>query len=402
LCRTSIPWVSQIRLPAGYELNSARHSIQRIQKVQDALQTGMKKALVGALTSFIQDPNNAGAVASLTQCLRTYALIDRTILAEDVIREILFEPFLAKLVTPSSLNFDPLLPIGVRPLQNLYQRILDFTTQEFLPLLEITERTLKGTPFQMLTNVVWVAVASSIQQHLSIIFSPGIPDAFHENFTMTLDFVARLEAFAPDLKALRYLRAHGSYVEFMRRWQAPVYFQIRFTSITTAFEDHVSRATLETLTRSLETLDLSNLSDGRLLLPVSQALLDAINTSWADDVWLFSLSFRFWKLTLQCIGRYAVWLQTLTEGYRSPGSRPGSPTDVNGDSTTGVLVVPTTPPLMPPGELSDDEEQTMLNLLAILSYEIKALSGKVRHLFAETIRPKLPGAILENSVLESK
>jgi len=371
--------------------------------VQDTLQTGMKKALVGALTSFMQDPTNAGAVASLTQCLRTYALIDRTILAEDVVREVLFEPFLAKLVTPSSLNFDPLLPIGVRPLQNLYQRILDFTVQEFLPLLEITERTLKGTPFQMLTNVVWVAVASSIQQHLSIIFSPGIPDAFHENFTMTLELlIGRLEAFAPDLKALRYLRAHASYVEFMRRWQAPVYFQIRFTSITTAFEDHVSRATLETVSRSLETLDLGNLSDGRLLLPVSQALLDAISTSWADDVWLFSLSFRFWKLTLQCIGRYAVWLQTLTEGYRSPGSRPASPMGENGDSTSSVMVVPTTPPLLQQGELSDDEEQTMLNLLAILSYEIKALSEKVRHLFVETIRPKLPQAMLENSLLESE
>ncbi|KAI9016767.1 hypothetical protein DFJ74DRAFT_242318 [Hyaloraphidium curvatum] len=361
----------------------------RIQRVQETLQTGMKKSLAASLAAFLRDRSDA---SGLTQCLRTYVLIDRTILAEDVIRETLYDPFLAKLISPTSLNFDPLLPVGVTPLQNLYQRILDFTAQEFVPLLEITERNLKGSSFQMLTHVVWVAVASAIQQQLPIIFAPGIPDAFHENYTTTLAFLGKLESFAPDAKALRFLRSHVSYVEFMRRWQTSVYFQIRFTAITTVFEDHVSRATSETVTASLDALDSPDWSNGNLLLPVSKALLEAISTSWADDVWLFPLSFRFWKLTLQCIGRFGLWLRSVTEAYHEP-----SP---SGEASGGDVAPPAAAPAAPV-ELSEEEEQQMLNILIVLSYEVRVLASKLRHLFDSVISPKLPRSVTDAPLLET-
>lgn len=377
----------------------------RIQKVQETLQTGMRKALEGALDAFFQDRNSTAAVASLTSCLRTYALIDRTLMAEEAIRTALYEPFLTKLVTSSSLNFDPLLPMGVKPLQYLFKKILDFTAQEFLPLQEITERTLKGTSYQMLTNVVWVAVAASIQQNLSSIFSPGIPDVFHENFTITMDFLEKLEATAPDAKALRYLRSHPSYGEFMRRWQAPVYFQIRFTAISSAFEDQVGPVTPETITACLDSPETLDVSDGRLLLPISRALMEAVSTSWADNVWLYTLSSRFWKLTLQCIGRYALWLRTVTEPYRrqdGSSSQPRSPSVVDGQSGASNAATSSVSPSFLTADASDDEEQMVLNVLSILSYEVRTLSAKLRAFYSSTILPKLPAGAMANEIIESR
>lgn len=65
----------------------------------------------------------------------------------------------------------------------------------------------------------------------------------------------------------------------------------------------------------------------------------AIWTSWNDDVFLPELAGKFWKLTLQFIGRYKVWLETNMPEFRAMAKPVASNAAVlSGASATGSIV----------------------------------------------------------------
>jgi hypothetical protein len=49
-----------------------------------------------------------------------------------------------------------------------------------------------------------------------------------------------------------------------------------------------------------------------IILPGSNVVLNAIGQCWSDQIFLYGLSHRFWKLTLQLITRYSVWTKEVT------------------------------------------------------------------------------------------
>ncbi|CAG8781293.1 16825_t:CDS:2, partial [Acaulospora morrowiae] len=189
---------------------------------------------------------------TLTQILRTYALIDQTKSAEEVIREDLVAPFIQETVSrpvldnPSQQSTSHVYPArsthpqsqistkayftnaySKEPLALMYNRILKFINAECYILLKITRNDLKGTSFEILVNSVWVEVVDSITKKLPVIFNPGNPNTFHKNYTISMNFLLSIESMCVSKKSLLYLRNHSSYMEFMKRWQLPVYFQLR-------------------------------------------------------------------------------------------------------------------------------------------------------------------------------
>jgi len=61
-------------------------------------------------------------------------------------------------------------------------------------------------------------------------------------------------------------------------------------------------------------------------LEPSRQLIIALETMWSDSVFLFGLCYRFWRFTLQIIGRYEGWIQSVVE---NGGIRPSEPIEVN-------------------------------------------------------------------------
>jgi len=112
---------------------------------------------------------------------------------------------------------------------------------------------------------------------------------------------------------LEAFRAHPAFKQFIKKWNLPVYFQLRFQEIAVRFE-----ATLTSPLQSSAVLDLSQGTfdvrvscrvvtnvglDSRLpseyLLKPTRALLTALNECWAPGVYLPALMHRFYKLSLQ-------------------------------------------------------------------------------------------------------
>lgn len=63
----------------------------------------------------------------------------------------------------------------------------------------------------------------------------------------TQAFTRALEFLAPSLHSIEVMRAHPTYTAFERRWQLPVYFQLRWKEIVTKVEESLATTRLERL-----------------------------------------------------------------------------------------------------------------------------------------------------------
>ncbi|KAL1927350.1 hypothetical protein VTP01DRAFT_3979 [Rhizomucor pusillus] len=281
----------------------------RIKRIKDTLQNKLSRSLSSSLREIQAGKTSASTTHALTQCLRTYALIDQTRVAEDLIREEFVRPFLAKTMTkrvldPPRSDDAP----STHPLTVLYGKLLSFATNDLQPILDIAQKTLRGTSYEVVVNSFWTELVDRINKDFSGIYAPGQTDTFHKNYTASISFVSNLESLCSSKKSLVYFRQHPRYTEFMKRWQLPVYFQLRFREIVNIVEDVLSNSKLTIPTDKIE-----QRKEEGLVLPASKAVIKAVEQCWSDRVFLYGLSHRFWKLTLQLLKRYNLWVSNVMQ-----------------------------------------------------------------------------------------
>lgn len=126
-----------------------------------------------------------------------------------------------------------------------------------------------------------------------------------QNYLLTTAFISRIESLAPTLAQLESLRCHSSYTTFVKRFQLPVYFQLRFKEIVTGVE---------------RAFDLGSASGGGdiFVMSESEAVWKALKTCWAEEVYLEELAGRFWRLTLQVSPSLFFSFLHLSDLLRSP------------------------------------------------------------------------------------
>ena len=84
-----------------------------------------------------------------------------------------------------------------------------------------------------------------------------MPNLRMQNHETTQAFIRSLQYLAPSARAIRVMVTHPTFLSLERRWQLPVYFQLRWKEIVTRLEDTLSMRKLE---------PESNLKKGRLFL----------------------------------------------------------------------------------------------------------------------------------------
>ena len=120
------------------------------------------------------------------------------------------------------------------------------------------------------------------------------------------------------------MAAHPIFLAFERRWQLPVYFQLRWKDIVTRLEDSLSTNRLEPESSLKKGLSAVQFDFGMMILTLrmmriaeispfsmssSAAVWSAITTCWDRNVYVPQLAHRFWKLMLQILSRYRTWIQ---------------------------------------------------------------------------------------------
>ncbi|KAL0127418.1 hypothetical protein PUN28_005604 [Cardiocondyla obscurior] len=235
------------------------------------------------------------------RCLRIYLTLDKITNAEELVRYELVRPLIYNIINEENLQTDPL------GLQSIYHRLLNILNVELKQLLDITlhpeKISVKG--FNFLVNSFWVEIEEKIEQYIKSIFAPGDPVLFHKRYIATLEFLTKLEGECVSPETLMALRNHVQYKSFLKKWNLPVYFQIRFQEIA----GNVETMLAEPISPDSVKGNLILLTQKDFSLYATDVVWDNLLKIWSDDIYLNQLFHRFWKLSLQISSRYQTWCQ---------------------------------------------------------------------------------------------
>ncbi|CAG8680100.1 4961_t:CDS:10, partial [Dentiscutata erythropus] len=340
----------QYLVSKGKDLPFVANIDWRITRIKETLRTNLSSALRSALHSIKNQSNNASSKETLTQILRTYALIDQTKSAESVIRTELVAPSINEIVSRPILEnqTQPIpytsaisstrpatkaskarysLQYSKEPLALMYNRILTLINTDWFILLEITRKILKGTSFEIL------------------------------NYSISMNFVSDIEKMA-----------------------AASLFSIA----------EISSQVESTLISAIGIpVDSANDLQSTLKLPASKSLVFAIERCWADDVFVYGLSHRFWKLTLQLIQRYKNWvLMGLTDLLSETNSQ-------GNDKLDSPVLRPSNSPA-----LIEAQEEQLLKLLTIVAHDVENMTLKIKEIYQEHIVTRLPESMSDQPAIE--
>ncbi|KAA1473910.1 COG complex component [Dentipellis sp. KUC8613] len=293
------------------------------------------------------------------------------------------------------------------PLAGLYNAILKFVDRDLKRIMEVAEKvSIKaigpkpseapsakaesanpryGSTFEIMANVVWAEIGRAIMDELgAVVFAAGKPDDFRKNHETTQAFIRSLQYLAPSARAVEAMTSHPVFTAFERRWQLPVYFQLRWKEIVTKVEDALATNKLE-----------PNASKGVPPFATSQgaAVWTAIGTCWNGDVFVPQLSHRFWKLTLQLISRYRTWLESCLP--RLDALPKAVATDKTPATSAPSLSRAATPNPPVDGSMTESApgDDTSLRQFAAAITDIKALESSVTTIWSHEISMMLPTSL---------
>ena len=221
-----------------------------------------------------------------------------------------------------------------------------------------------------------------------------------QNFETTQYFIQSLEYLSPSLQSVNKMRAHPSYSAFERRWQLPVYFQLRWKEIVGKVEERLQSTSLSpSATKTVINADFT--------LSQSEAIWNAICECWSTDIFLRDLGHRFWRLTLQvssiiydqegCLNlynqllrRYRTWLDKNLPMSDHGDKVKSSVAEKSAMTPLGTPRAPT--PAMQDNQSAETtaEEDKTLYQCSILICDIREMNARVFDFWKEEISAMLP------------
>eukprot|EP00249_Psilotum_nudum_P019252 c27163_g1_i1 orf=404-2626(-) len=252
--------------------------------------------------------------AVIYRCLRAYAAIDNIAGAQEVFRLSVVAPILQQVIPLRDTvegNGDK-LEEGLEELQKLIEGNCKF-------LLDIAAADSGMHAFDFLGNSILKELHLAIQSRNPGALSPGKPAEFLANYKASLKFLDYLEGYCKSKSAIIAFRSEPAYADFLKLWNLGVYFTLRFQEIASALENSLTMALSPVQNMQVHEVD----STFGLLLKPSVALLSSLEQCWHADVYVPSLSDKFFSLTLQLLSRYSTWLSAGLAARRSGNAASG-------------------------------------------------------------------------------
>ncbi|GAA5872300.1 hypothetical protein JCM8547_004805 [Rhodosporidiobolus lusitaniae] len=404
------------------------HSLQpRITLLTSTLHSELSTLLTSILSS---SPSSSSYRPELTIALRTFSSLSFIPLAESLVREAVVEPFLQREVhrdalssstfpetghkdyVPEAYRLEPIDPPkasregDATPLAALYNRILRFVEDECSVLLDVAERVVGASSlpaaapsatkdakfststsdnsstlpevegFDLLTPSLIAPLLDALTTHLgSTIFAAGRPNVFHTHYLLTLSFLSRLEALTSSLPHLHSFRSSPAYLALFKRFQLPVYFQLRLKDAVSSVE------------RAFDVGQASGGGGDGFVMSESEAVWKSVRRCWDEGVWLEELGGRFWRLMLQILSRYRTWLNDQVPRYVLPSSSSTAALSSLSTSASASSTRPSTPgPPSGQGQGGEEEEERTLRQLTVLIADAGAMERRVWGLWEERVR----------------
>ncbi|KAL1518545.1 hypothetical protein AB1Y20_002834 [Prymnesium parvum] len=298
---------------------AARASEARAEGVLDALLRRLRPALDGAMRS--------GDHEVVADVLRAFVEVGQAEQAEAWLCGEWVAPRLLPRLEAAAAADEPL----VRLIEGVDELL---RSDAVAPLLQPAVAAL---PLN-LPCAIWAQICQFVMKRMPHVFGAGIPQAFHTAYLLLTGLQARFEALLPSASARRVLRAHVATVEFSRKLNLPIYFQLRVQQISKRLD---AALTLQPATPAPPPRDdakeggapsaapadppVPPLPDVRT--PAALALAEAVLHCFSPSVFLKPLASRLLRLALQTIGRFSAWLLQLVPPPSPPleAAVPSSP-----------------------------------------------------------------------------
>ncbi|XP_047557318.1 conserved oligomeric Golgi complex subunit 2 isoform X9 [Lutra lutra] len=297
-------WTGQILERIATEFNQLQfHAVQSkgmplLDKVRPRI-AGITAMLQQSLEGLLLEGLQTSNVDIIRHCLRTYATIDKTRDAEALVGQVLVKPYMDEVIVEQIVESHP------DGLEIMYAKLLEFVPHHCRLLREVTGGAIsseKGNTvpgYDFLVNSVWPEIVRGLEEKLPSLFNPGNPDAFHEKYTVSMDFVRAFEQQCGSQASVRRLRAHPAYHSFNNKWNLPVYFQIRFREIAGSLEAALTGVLADAPAGS------------PFCLLASHRTWSGLQRCWSAKMFLPGLTHRLWRLTLQLLARYSGFVREL-------------------------------------------------------------------------------------------
>ncbi len=293
----------------------------------------------------------------------------------------------------------------------------------------------------LVTCGVWVPVATALMADTGIkmaIFSPGIANVLQANYSALETFLSELASslltpppppsssvslstgttsvmakgegamresqlsmmelgnfshlyYQPTLdsssieRAQSRLYSHPTTVEYYKRWNLPIYYQLRFAEFTKRLDAAIQRVQTEGWQADVYSgteVDSKHIHDSLgFELPIFVELYDILVSMWKSTIFLRPLTHRFLRGAVQLIGRLLAFVKEGLDGkIEFGGGNSGEGVDGNEmkeSSTEKQSSAITKLPSYYWNERVDD--------IAMVSWELTILETAVSHDYAETI-----------------
>lgn len=233
---------------------------------------------------------------SILCCLRTYVSLNQQRQAELIYSEKIIEPVLSKIFTNKNLERHN------HNLNLLYSEALQFLNSDVKSLVDLVRTNSGLKDFNFIVNSYWKIANKLLQDNLPHITAPGNPELFQKRFQDTWEFLTTIAG-----KVDPSLIYEESFQEHMKRFNLPVYFEIRFQQISASFETDIIENSFQTTNEH-----------GFLKLKVSVACWRSIQHCFHPEVFLAHLSDQFIKLSLLLLSRYLYYVDAAIKNEQQP------------------------------------------------------------------------------------
>ncbi|XP_073969645.1 conserved oligomeric Golgi complex subunit 2 isoform X2 [Rhodnius prolixus] len=227
--------------------------------------------------------------------LSLYHSLNKLDVAERLYKQTVVSPAMEQLINEDSLRSFP------RGLPTLYSKIINFVKTDMKELIEVSvefNETYSEDKCNFFLNSFWPEVEERLSSNLTSIYAVGDPDVFYERYRETLEFLEELSKVSNSSTLIQQLYSHPNFINFMERWNLPVYFQIRFQEI------------VKTVERAFGDENWNAIKLEWKLL-ASETTWDCLNRCWEPGIYLMPIAHKFWKLSLQIISRYTIWCNEI-------------------------------------------------------------------------------------------
>eukprot|EP01117_Protostelium_nocturnum_P016788 TRINITY_DN6713_c0_g2_i1.p1 TRINITY_DN6713_c0_g2~~TRINITY_DN6713_c0_g2_i1.p1 ORF type:complete len:764 (+),score=261.09 TRINITY_DN6713_c0_g2_i1:76-2367(+) len=270
----------------GKDLPFVKKQEAHIQSIENTLERGLARLFNESLSTKNE--------RVMSNCLRTYAAVDKTKVAEEIFKKAIVRPFAQNHITLKNLD-------EANGLDGIFSILIDFIQKDCQLVFQVA-KPIRG--FHFLVNCVFEEFSITIINRLSKIFTPAFPDSFLKNYNTSIKFLENIESFCESKSELELLRFSLAYGEFMKKWNTSVYFQLRMQDIASRLES--------SFTEQIQIKNPSNSTQNspeELVLNPSVVLWESLNKCWNSDIFLRAAGHRFLRLNLQLIVRYKNWIE---------------------------------------------------------------------------------------------